>query len=116
MAFNFIAENKLFMIGQRIYSCANRAIIDKIVQTSIASEKERVLDNEISKLMHLDIEKLLLFRFKSSYVINNSMSILLKLFILIYLMSWVGAVGFVLLIINFGLFVCAFKQSDKLEE
>jgi hypothetical protein len=53
--FNFVAENKLYTMGQRIYSCAAQAIIDKATRGSLSAEKEDVAGTEISKLMHLDI-------------------------------------------------------------
>jgi len=65
--------------------------------------------------MHLDIEKLLQFAIKKSYVINYSISVLSNAFILIFLMGWAGLVGFLLLFINFAIFAAIFncRKNDE---
>lgn len=52
---------------------------------------------------------------KKSQVANNSISLLSNAFILVYLMGWVGAGGFLLLFLNFLLFVCAYKCAEREE-
>jgi hypothetical protein len=49
---------------------------------------------------------------KKSYVANNTISVLSNAFILIFLISWAGLVGFLLLFVNFGLYVIAFKCGE----
>jgi hypothetical protein len=69
-------------------------VIDKATRSSLAAQKDQILGTEISKIMHLDIEKLLQFAIKKSYVINYSISVLSNAFILIFLMGgrvWSGS-------------------------
>lgn len=105
----------LYLIGQRMYHCVSQAIIDKAIRTSQANNIDRITNTEISRLMHVDTEKLFFFPFKRSYVLNNIISIALNAFILVFLMSWVGLVGFCLLFANFFLFVGIFSKMKDYE-
>jgi hypothetical protein len=86
-------------------------MIDKSTRAALATEKERIMGTEMSKMMHLDIEKFLQFMLKKSNVTNNIISVLSNAFILIFLMSWAGFVGFILLFVNFGFYAIIFKCS-----
>lgn len=105
-----IAENKLFLIGERIYSCLNSAMIDLVLSPSYGEQKNR----NLSKIMHLDIEKMLHYAYRRSCTINSCISILINAFLLIYLFSWVGLIGFACFLISFALFVCAIKYGKNL--
>lgn len=74
-----------------------------------------MLGTEMSKIMHLDIEKLLKFMLRKSNVTNNLISVLSNAFILIFLMSWAGVLGFILLITNFCLYALIFKCLESNE-
>ena len=111
----YIGENMLYLIGQRMYHCTCQAIIDKTIRTSQASNKDKITNTEISKLMHLDAEKLLLLPYKRSSVLNNLISILFNAFMLIFLMSWIGLLGFALIFVNVFLFVYIFSKAKEYE-
>ena len=97
----------------KLFRCISQAVVDKTFEVSLSSSQEILTISNLSKLIHLDLEKILSYPYKVAYVRVNIVTALLNLGAIFFLLGWVGFIACLIYFVLFmGNLVHKWKADD----
>ena len=102
------ADNCLHEVGLKMHQLISLAIIRKSLSCSTLSNKNITI-SEMSKIMHIDCEKLLHYPIKNASVVEGGLYFVLLSTLVVYLAGWPGLIGLICLSLLVSIRYCMKK-------